>query len=64
MRHEITRVVHEVNRGLPVLNAHVHVQSENQVGPCYQLHVLNNVVITLVRINFLHPPVGKGMGPR
>jgi hypothetical protein len=40
---------------------HVHVQPENQVRPRHQLHVLDNVLVTVVGINLLRAPVRKRM---
>ncbi len=39
----------------------MHVQPENQIRPRHQLHILNNVLVPVVGINFLHPPIGKRM---
>ena len=55
-------MVHHVDRNFAVLNAHMHVQAENQIGSGHQLHVFHNILVALVRMNFLHAPVGKRMG--
>ena len=61
MRDEITRVIHHVNRGLAVLDADVHVQSEDEIGARHQLHVFDDILVAIVGIDLLHAPVGKGM---
>ncbi len=62
VRQEIPHRVHDVDRGIAVLDADVHVQPEDQVGARDELHVLDYAVIALVGINLLQLPVGKRMG--
>ncbi len=64
MRQKIAGVVHQLDRGLAVLHANVHVQAENQVGPRHQLQIFDNVLVADVLRDLLHAPVGKGMSRR
>ena len=64
VRQKIAGVIHQLDRGLAVFHADVHVQAENQVGPRHQLQVFDNVLVTDVLGNLLHPPVGKRMSRR
>ncbi len=57
-------MIHQVDQRLAILDAHMHVQPENQVGARHQLHVLHNILVALARSNFLHAPVGKRMRRR
>ena len=62
VRQKIARVVHQLDRGLAVFHADVHVQAEDQVGPRHQLQVFDDVLVAVVSVDLLHPPVGKRMG--
>src|SRR5271166_954676 len=64
VRQEVSHRIHDVDRGIAVLDADVNMQSKHQVGALHQLHVLDDLAIALVRINLLHFPVGKRMGAR
>ena len=48
VRQKIAGVIHQLDRGLAVFNANVHVQPEDQVGPRHQLQVFDNVLVALV----------------
>ena len=61
MRQKIPRMIHQLDRNLSVLDPDVHVQSKNKVCARHQLHIFHNVLVALIRINFLGPPVGKRM---
>ena len=57
-------MIHQVDCRLPVLHSYMHVQAKNQVRPCHQLHVFDNILVALVRANLLHTPIGKRMRRR
>ncbi len=61
MRQKIPRMIHHVDRRLAVLDSNMHVQAKNQIRPRHQLHVFDNILVPVVRINFLDPPVRKRM---
>src|SRR3954468_495271 len=61
VRQEVAHRVHQMDSGLAVFHPNVHVQSEDEVGACDQLHVFDDLVIALVGINLLCPPVSKWM---
>src|SRR5580704_10929107 len=61
VRQEIPRRVHQMNGRFAILDAHMHVQSENQIGPGHNLHVFHNVQIALVGVNLLLAPVPEWM---
>ena len=62
MRHKVACVVHQVDRSLPVLDPDVHMQAKDQVGTRHQLHIFDDVLVTIVGSDFLHSPVRKRMG--
>ena len=64
MRHEIARVIHQVDRRLAILHAHMYVQTKNQIRSRHQLQIFDNILVALVRINFLRSPIGKWMRSR
>ena len=57
-------MIHHVDRGLAVLNSDMHMQPENQVSSSHQLHVFDNIFVTLAGRNLLRPPIGKWMRGR
>lgn len=64
MRQKIAGVVHQVDRGLAVLDPDVHVQAEDQIGARDELHVFHNVFVALVGVDFLDAPIPERMsGP-
>ena len=48
VRQKIARMIHQLDGGLAIFHADVNVQAENQVGARHQLHILNDVLVTLV----------------
>ena len=61
LRQEVAHLVHQVNRGLAILDADVDVQAEDQVRARHQLHVFDDLQVALVGIDVLGAPVGKRM---
>ena len=59
MGQEVAHLVHQVDGDLPVFDADVHVEAEDQVGARHQLHVFDDLEVALIRINVLRAPVGK-----
>ncbi len=59
MRQEVPQLVHQVDARLPVLDADVHVEPEDEVGARHHLHVFDDLQVPLVRIDVLHAPVGE-----
>src|SRR5439155_11795128 len=58
---KIARLIHDVNRTLPIRNADMHVQTENEIGASELLHVLDDLLISLALSNKLIAPVRKRM---
>ena len=63
VRQEVARRVHQVDGRLAVLDADVHVQSEDQIRARDNLHVFHDVQVALVGINLLLAPVCERMRP-
>src|SRR5207245_7643889 len=61
VREEIARLIHDVNRTLPIRNADVHMQTEDEIGASELLHVLDDLLISLALSNKLIAPVRKRM---
>src|ERR1017187_8657418 len=61
VRQKIPQRIHDVDGGVAVLNADMHVQPKHQVGAGDELHVLDHLAIALVGINLLRLPIGKRM---
>ena len=61
VRQKIAHRIHDADGGFAVLDAHMHMQAEDEVGAGHQLQILHHLVIARVRINLLRAPVGKGM---
>ena len=61
MRQEVARMIHHVNRGLAIFDPDVNMQAKDQVGARHQLHILNDVLVSLVGMNLLRAPIGKWM---
>src|SRR5205085_100050 len=61
MRKKITSRVHDMNRGLAVLDSDVDVQAEYKISARHHLHVFDDFAIALVRIDLLFTPIGKGV---
>src|SRR5262249_8581219 len=57
VRQKITGLIHYMDRRLPIGNADVHVQSENQIRPRERLHVLDDFLVSLAFSNELIAPV-------
>ena len=55
-------MIHDVDRGLAVLDADVDVQAEDEVGARHQLHVFDDVLVALVGVDFLDAPIAERMG--
>jgi len=49
MRQEVAHGIHQMDGGLAVLDAHVHMQSEDEVRPRHQLHVFHHSLVALIR---------------
>src|SRR5438094_6230712 len=62
MRQKIARLVHHVDSHFAIGYAHVHVQSKNEIRAGEQLHVLNDLLVTLALGDVLVPPVRKRVG--
>ena len=50
-----------MNRGLAVVDPDVHVQTEDQICTRHQLQVFHDVLVALVRMDFLGAPIRKRM---
>src|SRR6266487_5654369 len=61
VREKIARLIHDVNRALPIRNADMHVQSEDEICACELLHVLDDLLIAFALSNELIAPVRKRM---
>ena len=61
VRQKVAHRIHDADRRFAVLDAHMHVQTEDQVGARHQLQILNHLGVARVRIDLLRAPVGKGM---
>src|SRR5947207_10868665 len=61
VREKIARLIHDVNRALAIRNADMHVQSEDEIGACELLHVLDDLLIAFALSNELVAPVRKRM---
>jgi hypothetical protein len=61
VRQEVSHLVHQVDGGLLVFDADVHVKAEDQVGARHQLHVLDDLEVALIGIDVLRPPIGERM---
>src|SRR5207249_803878 len=61
VREKIARLIHDVNGALPIRNADMHVQSEDEIGARELLHVLDDLLISLALSNELIAPVRKRM---
>ncbi len=59
---EIARPVHQLDRGLAVLHADMHVESENEIGARHHLQVFHNHAVAVVRIDLLVPPLRERVG--
>ena len=59
---EVADLVHQLDEGLTVLDADVHVEAEDEVRPRHQLHVLHDLEVAGIRIDVLLAPVGERMG--
>src|ERR1700730_8593828 len=57
-------MIHHLDQDLAILDADVHVQPENEVGPGHQLHIFDNILVALTRRKFLRAPVRKRMRRR
>ena len=64
MRQKVAGMIHQVNSGLAVLNSDMHVQAEDQISAGDELHIFDDIFVTRVGMNFLHPPIAKGMRSR
>ncbi len=62
VRQEVPHLVHELDERLAVFDADVHVQAEDQVRARDDLHVLDELQVSLVRVDVLDAPVGERMG--
>jgi hypothetical protein len=61
VRQKIARLIHHVDGNVAIWNADVNMQSENQVRPGQQLHVLYNLLITLAFSDELVAPMRERM---
>ena len=61
VRQEVARAVHDLDGRLAVLDADVHVQSENQVGARDHLQVFHDDAVALVGIDLLLVPLRERM---
>src|SRR5437762_9127785 len=61
VREKIARLIHDVNRALPIRNADVHGQTADELGPSYLLHALDNHLIPTAWRCTLIAPVRKRM---
>src|SRR5437764_13128401 len=61
VREKIARLIHDVNGALPIRNADMHVQSEDEIGARELLHILDDLLISLALSNELIAPVRKRM---
>lgn len=61
MREEIARLIHDVNGHFTICNSDMDVQSEDEIGACELLHVLDYLLIALALSNELIAPVRKRM---
>ena len=59
VRQEVAQGVHDSDRTIPIFNAYMHMQAKDQVGPRYQLQILDHLVIAGIRIDLLVAPVRK-----
>src|SRR6266542_613246 len=64
VREKIARLIHHVNGALPIRNADMHMQSEDEIGARELLHVLDDLLISLALSNELIAPVRKRMRAR
>ncbi len=48
VRQEVPHRVHDVDRGVAILDADVDVQAEDQVRARHQLHVFHHLLVALV----------------
>src|SRR5437899_6025289 len=48
VREKIARLIPDVNRTWPIRNADVHVQTADEIGACELLHVLADLLLSLV----------------
>ena len=63
MGEEVPRTVHDLDGGLAIFHADVHVQAEDQVGARHHLQVLDDGRVPLVGIDLLVAPWAKGCVP-
>ena len=57
-------MIHHVDRSLAILHPDMHMQSKNQIGSSHQLHVFDDIFVTLAGRNLLRPPIGEWMRGR
>jgi len=62
VRHKVAGVIHQLDRGLAVFHADMHVQPKNQICPRYKLQVFNDILVADVLGNFLPPASPQRMG--
>ncbi len=61
MREEVAHRVHNANGCFTILDANVHVQTEDQIRASHQLQILNHAGVSRVGIDLLRAPVREGM---
>ena len=64
MGQEIARLIHDIDSFLAVRNAHVHVQTEDEIGARNLLHVFDDGGVSLIRRDELVHPMGERVRPR
>ena len=62
VRQEVAGAVHQLDRGLTVFHADVHVKAENQVRARHHLQVFHDGAVAVVGIDLLFAPLREGVG--